>query len=145
MSPEAIWAIVCGFCFVAEIFTVSFLLFIPGLAALICFLLALFNLNTTIQIIVFVVLTTIMLIFVRPLMKKMFKNPDAATNSDALIGKIGVAIKDIDKDIMPGQVKVAGEVWSAITQDNEKIAANTAIQVVGISGVKLLVKRYEEE
>lgn len=145
MSQEAIWLIICGACFIGEIFTVSFLLFVPGVAAFLSFLLALFNISITVQIITFVVLTVLMLLFVRPLINKLMKSKDFATNSNALIGKTGTVIKDINKDITAGQVKVAGEVWSAITEDNCIIAKDSLVTIQGINGVKLLVKKLEEE
>lgn len=145
MSHEAIWLILCGLCFIGEIFTVSFLLFVPGIAAFVAFILALFNLSMTVQIIVFVILTVLMLIFVRPLISKLIKTKDFATNSNALIGKTGTVIKEINKDITAGQVKISGEVWSAITQDNCIIPENALVKIEGINGVKLLVKKLEEE
>lgn len=145
ISNEAIWLVVCGICFIAEIFTVSFLLFLPGIAAFISFLLALFNFSTTVQIVSFVVTTSLMIIFIRPLIKKVFKSNDTSTNSNALIGKTAVVIKEINQDITPGQVKVAGEIWSAITESNAPISKGSLVKVVGIDGVKLLVSKVEEE
>ena len=145
MSHEAIWLILCGLCFIGEIVTVSFLLFVPGIAAFIAFILALFNLSMTVQIIVFVILTVLMLIFIRPLVNKLIKTKDFSTNSNALIGKTGTVIKEIDRDVNVGQVKIAGEVWSAITQDNCVIPKDSLVKIEGINGVKLLVKRFEEE
>ena len=145
MSHEAIWLIICGLCFVGEIFTVSFMLFLPGVAALVAFILALFNANMTVQILSFVIITTLLLIFVRPFVSKFFKTKDYASNSNALIGKVGTVIKDINKDIAPGQIKVAGEVWSAITEENAVITKDTLVKIEGVNGVKLLVKTYKEE
>jgi membrane protein implicated in regulation of membrane protease activity len=145
MSQEAIWLVICGLCFIGEISTVSFLLFLPGLAAFIAFILALFNFSLTTQIIVFVIVTTLSVIFIRPLMKRMFKTKDFVTNSNTLIGKTGTVIKEIDKDIKPGQVKVAGEIWSAITEENICIPKDSLVTIQGINGVKLLVKKLEEE
>lgn len=145
MSNEAIWLILCGVCFISEIFTVSFLLFLPGIAAFISFLLALFNFSTTVQIISFIITTSLMIIFIRPLIKKLFKSNDTCTNSNALIGKTAVVIKEINKDITPGQVKVAGEIWTAITESNSPIPKDSLVKVEGIDGVKLLVSKIEEE
>ena len=145
MSNEAIWLIISGICFVAEIFTVSFLLFLPGIAAFISFLLALFNFSTTVQIISFAVTTTLMIIFIRPFIKKIFKSNDTSTNSNALIGKTAVVIKDINSDLVPGQVKVSGEIWTAITESNIVIPKDSLVKVNGIDGVKLLVSKIEEE
>ncbi|MBR5228070.1 MAG: NfeD family protein [Clostridia bacterium] len=145
MSYEVIWIILCGFCLIAEIFTVSFLLFFPGIAAFIAFLLALFNCSLTVQIIAFIACTILMIIFIRPLVCKVFKSKDVATNSNALIGKTGVVLKEINKDLSPGQVKITGEIWSAISSEGKVILKDSLVTVVGISGVKLLVEEKNEE
>ena len=145
MSHEAIWLIICGICFVGEIFTVSFMLFLPGIAALVSFVLALFNASMTVQVLTFGIITTLLRIFVRPFVSRFFKTKDYASNSSALVGKVGTVLKDIDKDIAPGQIKVAGEVWSAITEENSVIQKDTLVKIEGINGVKLLVKTYKED
>lgn len=145
MSYEAIWLILSGICFIAEIFTVSFLLFLPGLAAFISFLLALFNASLTVQIISFVITTILFVVFVRPLICKLFKDNTILTNSESLVGKVGTTLKNINKDIEPGLVKVAGEIWTAITEEEKIIEKDELVVVLGINGVKLLVKKYKEE
>lgn len=144
MSLTTMWLILCGLCLVIEIFTVSFLMFFPGVGALLAFLAALLGANTTIQCIIFVVSTALMIIFVRPLVTKLFKTKDTAMNSNALIGKSGVVLKDIKGDEKIGQVKVAGEVWSAICEDNTLITKDSKVTVLAISGVKLIVKEISE-
>lgn len=63
-----------------------------------------------------------MIIFMKPLTKKLFKNKDSTKmNNDAMIGKKGVVIKEINSTENVGQVKVAGELWSAITLNDEKL------------------------
>lgn len=144
MSLTTMWLILCGLCLVIEIFTVSFLMFFPGVGALLAFLAALLGANTTIQCIIFVVSTALMIIFIRPLVTKLFKTKDTAMNSNALIGKSGVVLKDIKGDEKIGQVKVAGEVWSAVCEDNTLITKDSKVTVLAISGVKLIVKEISE-
>jgi len=85
-----------------------------------------------------------MVIFVRPLVTKLFKTKDVAMNSNALIGKSGIVLKDIQGDDKVGQVKVAGEIWSAICKENTQIEKGSKITVLEISGVKLVVKGISE-
>lgn len=144
MSLTTTWLILCGLCLVIEIFTVSFLMFFPGVGAFLAFISAMLGANTTVQCIIFVVSSALMIIFVRPLVAKLFKTRDTAMNSNALIGKSGVVLKDIKGDEKIGQVKVSGEIWSAISEQDTFIAKDSKITVLAISGVKLIVKEISE-
>ena len=144
MSMTTVWLMLCGLCLIIEIFTVSFLMFFPGVGAFFAFIFALLGANVTIQSIVFVVSSALMILFLRPLVTKLFKTKDIAMNSNALIGKSGVVLKDIKGDEKVGQVKVQGEVWSAICEDGTSIDKDSRITVLAISGVKLIVKEISE-
>ena len=61
------------------------------------------------------------------------------TNADMVIGKTGVVTEVIDNLAPSGQVKVAGAVWTARSQDDSVIGENEKVIVKEISGVKLLV------
>ena len=144
MSLTTMWLILCGICLIVEIFTVSFLMFFPGVAAFFAFIVALLGANATIQCLVFIISSIIMIIFFRPLVTKLFKTNDIAMNSNALIGKSGVVLKDIKGHDTVGQVKVAGEIWSAICEDDILLPKDSKVGVVAISGVKLIVKEFSE-
>ena len=144
MSLTTMWLILCGLCLIIEIFTVSFLMFFPGVGAFLAFIASLVGANTTVQCIIFVVSSALMIIFVRPLVTKLFKTKDTAMNSNALIGKRGIVLKEIKGDEKIGQVKVKGEIWSAICEEDVTIAKDSKITVLAISGVKLIVKEISE-
>ena len=81
----------------------------------------------------------------KPLVKKFFKNKDdTKMNNNAMIGKKGIVIKEINPLEETGQVKVAGELWSAITLDNTKIQINEIVKVTKVEGVKLVVTKDNE-
>ena len=140
MSYTTRWLIVCGVCLITEIFTVSFLMFFPGIGAFLAFLAALLGAGITVQSVIFVVSSALMIIFIRPLVTKFFKTKDVKMNSDALVGKKGIVLKDIKGTEKIGQVKVAGEVWSAVAEEDKEILKDAKITVLSISGVKLIVK-----
>ena len=137
----AFWLIIAGICFLIEIFTITFLMFWPGLAAVIAMILALLNVPTTAQVIVFAVLSILLLIFTKPLTKKLFKSSNVETNANSIIGKKGIVQADINNYDTTGKVKVEGELWTAITDDSEIIKAGEQITVLSIDGVKLKVKK----
>ena len=144
MSLTAIWLLLCALCLILEMFTISFLLFFPGVGAFLAFLTSLVTDTFGIQLFVFIISSTLMIIFIRPIIAKLFKSKTIATNSNSLIGKSGIVLKDIVGTDTVGQVKVAGEVWSAICDEKLKFKKDSKIIVESIEGVKLIVKDYTE-
>ena len=144
MSPTAIWLLLCALCLIIEILTVGFLLFFPGVGAFLAFITSLFCDIVAVQIGVFIVSSTLMIIFLRPIFAKLFKTKDLPTNSDGLIGKTGTVLKEIIGPECMGQIKVQGEVWSAICKDKTTFKVNDTVIVDSIDGVKLVVKAYIE-
>ena len=141
----AIWLILCGTFLLIEIFNISFLLIWPGFGSFFAFIASVLGAPVEIQIAVFAISTTIMIIFMKPLTKKLFKNKDnTKMNNDAMIGKKGIVIKEINSTEEVGQVKVAGELWSAITLNDEKIKINEIVEVTKVDGVKLIVTKINE-
>lgn len=135
------WLILCGFFLIIEIFTITFFMFWPGVSAFIAFILAISGVPTEVQITVFSILSIILMLLTKPLTDKLFKTKETPTNAKSIIGKQGIVLKAIDNLNCKGQVKVAGEVWTAISSTNEIIPVDANIEVEEIDGVKLKVKR----
>jgi membrane protein implicated in regulation of membrane protease activity len=89
---------------------------------------------------IFLVLSVVLLIFTRPIAIKKFKVGKNRTNVDDLIGRDILITKKITK-YDKGEGKIKGQMWSAISENDEEIEANTECMIVGIEGVKLVVKR----
>jgi membrane-bound serine protease (ClpP class) len=62
----------------------------------------------------------------------------ATTGIEGMIGEIGNAITDLNPE---GQVSVHGEIWTAISIDNQPIEANSKVEVVEVQNLKLKVKK----
>jgi len=62
----------------------------------------------------------------------------ATTGIEGMIGEIGNAITDLNPE---GQVSVHGEIWTAISIDNQLIEANSKVEVVEVQNLKLKVKK----
>ncbi len=138
-----IWLILSGAFLIGEIFTVSFLLFWFGIGAFLALLTSLVTDSILIQIIVFAISTTLMIIFMKPLVKKFFKeNNEVKSNTDSLIGKNGIVVKEINNVESKGQIKVNGELWSAFSDNfSEIIEVGSTVCIEDIKGVKLKVKK----
>jgi membrane protein implicated in regulation of membrane protease activity len=61
------------------------------------------------------------------------------TNVAALVGKKAIVIKEITPFSF-GRVKVGGEDWAAISENNVIIEEGKVVVVTGWEGVKLIVK-----
>ncbi|MDP4118638.1 MAG: NfeD family protein [Bacillota bacterium] len=96
------------------------------------------------QIIIFIVISLLVLIFTRPLVKKIRGREIVPTNADSLIGKVTVVTQDIDPIKETGTVKLSGIEWSAKSIDGSKINAGELVKIRNIEGVKLIVNRQEE-
>lgn len=92
------------------------------------------------QIIIFLVVTAISLILTRPLAKKLMNFEKTATNADMFIGKTGTVLTKINGRKEVGRVKVMGDVWSAVAENDEIISEETEVLVKKIEGVKLIVE-----
>ena len=93
------------------------------------------------EIVVFVALTVLSFIFLRPVFKKFFKKGGSKeTNVDSLIGTKCLVQKEYKKYDF-GEVRIAGATWSIINIVNEEeIPQNAQVEIVGIDGNKLIVK-----
>lgn len=142
MLPWQIWLIIAGICLIIEIATVGFLVFWFAVAALITCLLSLFIHNVIIQTAIFVVLSALLIFLTRPFANKIGKKDKVVTNSNSLIGKEGTVLKDITfNSATLGQVKVNGDVWSAVTEEDYGIIpAKSIVRILKIDGVKLVVE-----
>ena len=138
-----IWLIAAGIFFIIEIATVGFLIFWLGVGALLAMIVSLLTDSLLIQTAVFVVSSCLLIPLTKPLVNKYFDDgKKVATNAYSLIGKKGLVIAEIDTINSTGQVKVNGEVWSAVADTN--IPTGTEVEVLKIDGVKLVVKRKSE-
>lgn len=134
------WLIVAGICFVIESFTIGFLVFWFGIGALAALVASLFISNIWIQSLIFIIVSSLLLIFTKPLVKKFVKEKDIIpTNVYSIIGKEGIVFESIDTINGVGKVKVNGELWSATSLEN--IEKGTKVKVLKVNGVKLEVEK----
>lgn len=134
-----VWLIFAGFMLVCEALTtqlVSIWFVIGGIAAAVT---CIFTDNLLIQSLVFIVVSFICLIVTRPLVRKVMKNKKQPTNSDRLIGRVGIVTVDIINQKGEGQVNVDGKIWSAKSIDGREIKSGANVRITSIEGVKLLV------
>lgn len=138
------WIIIAVVCGTIEIFTLGLWFLWFSLAALLVAIgvrIEWFN-TVEVQLLIFALVSIMLIIFTRPLALKLFKTKNTTSNVKALIGQHGITMSSITP-LNFGQVKVNGEIWSAISE--QPIEVNTRVEVTGIDGVKLLVKTAAPE
>ena len=95
------------------------------------------------QIAVFVVVSAVVLIALRPLVKKLRRVKKTPTNADAVIGSVAVVTEAIDNELGRGEVFVQGKKWSARSESGAVIPAEARVKPVRIEGVKLFVEEIK--
>ncbi len=95
------------------------------------------------QAIVFIVISALCLIILRPLSIKLMKNQNIKTNTDSLIGKMVLITEEVDNNAGKGQGKINGSVWSVRSADGSDIPVGESVKIIKIEGVKLIVEKEE--
>lgn len=74
--------------------------------------------SETVQLIVFVVVTAISLIFTKSIIKKLTADGYTPTNGELDIGAMAVVIQDIDSSKFAGRIRLNGVDWPAVDVNN---------------------------
>lgn len=106
-------------------------------AALISAILAALNVPLYIQILSFVVLSGVFMLFFYKKLKDNILKKSEKTNLDAIIGKNAVVEEEFS-NLKVGRVKVGGISWSAVSESDETFFQGDIVTVKEISGVKLI-------
>lgn len=143
VSMTVVWLILAVIFLIVEALTAGLttIWFAAGaLAALIC---SLFDLALGIQIAIFLIVSICLLVFTRKIFVDELKTGTEKTNTEALIGEKAIVLTEIPAYGV-GQVKVRGQVWSAVAEVQENsIAAESLVEIHAIEGVKLIVSPAE--
>ena len=98
-----------------------------------------------VELIVFVAVSAITLLALRPIFKGFLKRNVFRSNIDSLEGKRGYVTEDISY-LVPGAVKLGDIKWSAIPADkDETFKVGEVAEVVTVNGNKLIVKKIKEK
>lgn len=137
-NPIYFWLVAAGILLIIEGVTYALVTiwFVGG--ALVAFLLAVFNVSFTIQVVAFILVSLVLLLITRPLLKS---KPQAmvATNVNAVLGKTGIVTKE-SSEHFSGQGKVDGHIWTIVGQAGEALEVDSEFIVLAVEGVKLIVK-----
>ncbi len=138
-----LWVIILVGTLIVEVITfgnlISVWFSIGALAAYFAFLM---GFGFPIQLTVFIVVSILSLLAVRPLAANYFRGNIVATNADRIIGQHTTLVKAVKSNEW-GEVNVYGTVWSVAELSNHPLDAGTIVEVVAIEGAKLIVKKVD--
>jgi len=135
-----VWFVIFILLLLIEIFTVNLVTIWFAIGALASIVSTYFTDNVVIQIVVFLVVSILMLIILKPLTKRFKIKHVIATNLDRVIGMEAIVTEEISKNKV-GEVRVDGKKWSAVS--DETIPKDAVVKVQKIEGVKLIVKKED--
>ena len=108
MSMTMFWLVVLVVLVVIELLTMGLTTIWFAGGALIATVAAVLGAPMVVQIILFLVVSGVLIIFTRPLAVKYFNKDRVRTNAESLVGRQAIVISEIDNLQGIGQVNVAG-------------------------------------
>ena len=124
---------------IIEISTVGLVSVWFCIASIVSCIMAYFGSTVSVTFIAFVIISAILVVATRPIIKSKFAPNTQFTNADRIIGKSAVVTTEIDSLKNTGQIKVEGQIWSAKSKGN--IPAGETVVVEAIEGVKAVVTK----
>ena len=91
------------------------------------------------EVIIFAVVSMVLLLSVRPVVKKYFNQKKTATNVDRIIGKEVRMLTQADFDNL-GSAKIGDVVWSVKSENETSLHENEIVEIVAVEGNKLIAR-----
>lgn len=141
-SIEVIFWIACFVIFLIIEFAINGLVSVWfAVGAFASAIVALLGGDVWLQVVVFLAVTAVVVLAIRPFARKHLNGKVQPTNSNALIGKTGVVKTEIDNLKATGLIEVDGVEWTARSVDDSTVEAGAIVSVERIEGVKAIVKK----
>ncbi len=111
--------------------------------SLAAFLAVCFGASLPVQGILFLAISIVLLLFTRPICRKIFSFGIRDTNNQE-VGRTAVVIQAVDPIRNTGRVRLDGVDWIAVSQDGAPIPENASVRIEAVSGTKLTVSRLPQ-
>lgn len=135
-----VWAALVIISIIIEVSTEDLVIVWATVGSIIAFVAALLNADIWVQLLLFIVFTTISIIVTRPLAKKLAKKEVIRTNADRVIGMVATVIEPFSNNSI-GKVSINGHAWRATSLSNESFFEGEKVQVDGLSGTKVVISK----
>ncbi|HET9848728.1 MAG TPA: NfeD family protein [Candidatus Dormibacteraeota bacterium] len=136
------WLFVAIVFAIAEVMTVALFALFIAIGALGAAIAALLGFNILVQAIVLGVLGVAGIFVARPYLVERLHLGRGALRSgaDSMVGQRAVLAEPIGGEDKPGHVKIAGELWPALTEDGSALPATTPVIVTALRSTTLIVR-----
>ena len=138
-----IWLVLMVVFLVTEAATVTMVSLWFAAGALGAMIVSLLGGAVWLQTAAFLAVSVVLLLALRPLVRKYVTPSLTATNIDSVIGSTGLVTVAIDNVTAAGQVKLGAMVWTARSSSGAPIPEGTQVRVDKIEGVKVFVTPAE--
>ena len=140
MIPSAVWLLLLVILVAGEAITVGLTFIWFAVGAMGGLLTAVLGGEIWLQVVVFLLLSAVTLILVRPAAAKLLTPGISPTNADRVLSQIALVTEEIDNIAETGQVKLFGQVWTARSENGDVIPVQSRVRILRIEGVKVFVK-----
>ena len=124
-----------------EVITIRYFTIWFSIGALAAVAATLLNAPVAVQIVVFVVVSVLALIFLRPILVKWFNRDKKRARVEGMIGRQAIVISDIDNTQGGGLVRIGKKEWSARRKnDRARYRTGDVIRVTAVTGNYLIVE-----
>lgn len=145
MNYEAIFWLAAMIIFIAtECATVSLVSVWFAIGALAAIVVSLVGGGLVLEVVVFLLVSILLLASLRTVVRKYINPKLVRTNTDSLIGCVGVVTTPVNNVAALGQVKINGMEWSARSSTGAPLPEGAQVRIDRIEGVKLFVTLAEE-
>lgn len=138
-SMMIFWGVVFVLMVIAECASMQLVSIWFAVGSLGAFFAAMLDLGFTGQLAIFVLVSLVLLIVTRPLLKKLRVQSIVPTNADKEIGATAVIIEEVDAAAGTGRVRLNGVDWIAVSESGSVLPVNTVVIVRQVLGAKLIV------
>lgn len=135
-----IWLVVLAILLVIEFLTLGLTTVWFAGGALVAFLASLAGGPLWLQLLLFIAVSVVLLLFTRPLAVKYLNKDVQKTNVDSIPGQKGIVTATIDNLKAEGQVTIQGMEWTARAKNGNTIEKGKVVRVTAVEGVKLIVE-----
>lgn len=134
-----IYVIISVIAVIVEIFVPSLFCINFAIAGIITAIISIFWGDFTTTLVIFMVLSLLSIIFIRPILKKLLTRSERVDFNADYIGKVVKVIEPVTK--MSGAITVYDERWEARIKDGEEIPVGTDVKIVANESTTLFVER----
>jgi membrane protein implicated in regulation of membrane protease activity len=141
MSIVTIWLILLVAFIVVELATAALTSVWFACGALVATVAAACGAPLWAQIVLFLVVSVVVLLVIRPAAIKYFNKDRLSTSVEAMIGRQAIVISEVDNPEGIGQVRIDGMEWTARSTYNDvKLPVGMVVVIRAVDGVKLIVE-----